>query len=128
MSEPVLRLFSDGLLSKHGFGDGYEPDEWLDWCEARGIEFPYTGWHSTLRELVARYLLPALDQHVTVVHVDTIHNPVRAQTVNGADAEQYWHASPDRYPELTPEYVEIPMAEVARIAAGLSDGLAQDTR
>lgn len=116
-SEPILRLFSGGLLSKNGFGDGDEPDEWLDYCEARGIEFPATAWHGILRKLAARYLLPAIDQDIAVVHIDTIHNPVRAQTVNGTDAEQYWYASPDRYPKLTPEYVEIPMAEVARIAA-----------
>lgn len=115
-AEPVLRLFADGLLSKHGFNDGDEPDSWIDYCEQHGLSFEWRAWHSVLRQLVKRYLLPALGQKVTTVNIETSHNPIRAQTVDGLDVEGCW-SGPQPEPQLTPEYVEIPMSEVARVAA-----------
>jgi hypothetical protein len=44
MDEPKLVLWSDGLLSKWGFGDGDEPDAWLDWCDEQGIDYNARGW------------------------------------------------------------------------------------
>jgi hypothetical protein len=117
--EPVLRLFSGCLLSKHGFNDGDEPDSWLDYCEQRGLSFDYRGWHSVLRQLVKRHLLPALDQKVVTVNIETFHNPIRASAVDGMNVEDCW-SGPQPEPELTPEYVEIPMSEVARVAAELA--------
>jgi hypothetical protein len=53
------------------------------------------------------------------VNIETAHNPIRASTVDGMNVEGCW-AGPQPEPELTPEYVEIPMAEVARAAAALA--------
>lgn len=121
---PVLTLFSSGLLSKWGFGDGDVLfDAWWDWCESQGIPYTPIGKHSILCELVETRLVPALDQKVETVRISTNHNPIRATTVNGADAEQYWTGEGDgREPRLTPEYIEIPMGEVARIAAEQPEG------
>jgi hypothetical protein len=119
-----LTLFSRCLLSKWGFNDGDDPDDWLDYCDAHGIDYNEVDF--PLVELVRRYLLPALDQTVTVVEIGTNHNPIRAQTVNGIDVSAAWR---DREPELalTPEYVEIPMVEVARVALDLH-GASRESR
>ncbi len=113
--EPSLTLYSDGLLSKFGFNDGDDPDEWLDYCEANGIDYNEVGF--PLVKLVRQYVLPALDQQVTVYEIETIHNPIRAKTVDGMEVrgEDTVHGDPI---ELTPETVTIPMSEVARLARG----------
>lgn len=118
VSEPAVRLFSSGLLSKWGFGDGDAPEEWLDYCDEHGL--PYGDWRDgILPELVKRYLLPVLDQEVVITHIGTNHNPVRAQTVDGEDAERFWNVNDDDESRLTPECAEIPMTDVARVAAEL---------
>lgn len=110
---PTLTLYSDGLLSKFGFNDGDDPEEWLEYCEANGIDYNEVDF--PLVQLVRQYLLPALDQHVTVYEIETAHNPIRALTVDGIDlrGEDTIHGDPI---DLTPESVTIPMAEVARLA------------
>lgn len=113
MDEPHLTLFSADLLSKWGFNDGDDPEDWLDYCEANGID--YNAIDFPLAEVVRRYLLPALDQHVTVVEIETIHNPIRAETVDEVDVTGAWMGRQPG-PQLTPERVDVPMAEVARIA------------
>lgn len=115
--ERSVRLRSEGLLSKWGFNDGDSPDDWHDYCEARGIEYP--GW--PLAALVREFLLPRLNQQVTVTEIDTIHNPIRAQTVDGRDVTGLWYDSHDDLDGiLTPEYVGIPMSEVVRVALELT--------
>lgn len=115
ITEPTLTLDSDGLLSKFGFNDGDAPDAWLDYCEANGIDYNEVDF--PLVQLVRQYLLPALDQRVTVVEIETIHNPIRAKTVDGIEVHGQDTVNGEPI-ELTPEQVTIPMAEVARIAQG----------
>lgn len=110
---PRVTLFSSSLLSKWGFNDGDAPDDWLDYCEAHGIDYNEVDF--PLTELVRRYLLPAIEQNVTAVEIETIHNPIRVETVDGVDVTEVWFGRAPE-PTLTPEYVEIPIAEVARIA------------
>lgn len=106
----VLTLVSGCLLSKWGFNDGDEPDWLLDILDARGIEHP-DDWHAILRRLVREDLLPALDQRVEVVDIDTIHNPIRAVTVDGVDVEDRWRED-DPGVSLTPESVDVPVERV----------------
>lgn len=113
MSEPHLTLFSSSLLSKWGFNDGDAPDDWLDYCEANGID--YNEVELPLVELVRTHLLPKIEQMVTVVEIETIHNPIRVGTVDGVDVTEVWFGKAPG-PVLTPEYVEVPMSEVARLA------------
>jgi len=110
----IMSLYSEGLLSKWGFEDGDMPENVWDAIEEAGLDFMTIDWHGVLRSLVRDYLLPALDQHVEVYDIETIHNPIRAKSVDGVaipDAVIY-----GRLPEpvLTPEAVEIPMDEVVR--------------
>ena len=74
------------------------------------------GWRELLPILVRCYVLPALDQKVTVADITTNHNPIRAVTVDGQDAERYWYESADCGPALTPEWVTVPLDEVLRMA------------
>lgn len=113
---PTLRLFSDGLLSKWGFGDGDEPDQVWDSLDEQDIDYATFSWHPVLIQIVRRYLLPVLTQEVTVVEIETIHNPIRAETVNGVDVTDGWYDSSDSSVRLTPEFVDVPMSEVLRVA------------
>lgn len=112
MSTDHITLFSSGLLSKWGFSDGEPPEEWLDYLDARGIDPGDADW--PLIALVRRYLLPALAAHhdIEVYELDTIHNPIRARVVDGAEIDD----RADNGVTLTPAAVSIPMDEVARIA------------
>jgi hypothetical protein len=108
---PNLVLTSNDLLSKYGFNDGDTPGIVLDYCDDQDIPYP-ADWHDVLRELVTEYLVPALDQSVTVVHVTTIHNPVRAGTVDGIDVIEEWDG--EGRCRLSPEQVTVPLADVIK--------------
>lgn len=117
MNEPVLHLHSDGLLSKWGFSDGDCPPEWLDYCDATGMDYP-ENWRAVLVELVKQRLLPALDQDVETEIFSTIHNPIRARAVDGADVTHFHStisADPPGYPLLTPRSVSVPYSVVQRV-------------
>lgn len=73
-------LFSSGLLSKWGFNDG-------DLFEAFMFDFGGStcpvSQHDLLISAVRTYLVPELKQAVELQEVVTIHNPIRARTVDG---------------------------------------------
>jgi hypothetical protein len=106
MSE--LYLPSAGLLSKWGFGDGDIPDDFDDWLDARNQRMTGPGWRSLLCTLVREQLLPALDQAVDAVEIETIHNPIRAAAVDAVELpEDVWYGyAPE--PKLTPDHVTVP--------------------
>jgi hypothetical protein len=112
----TITLFSSCLLSKWGFNDGDDPDTWVDYCDAHGIDWANAEWHPVLIQLVRRYLLPQIEQDVQVVEIQTIHNPIRAERVNGVDVTGCWYQGEDSGPVLTPESVEIPIEDVAKVA------------
>ncbi|MFE9936329.1 hypothetical protein [Streptomyces hirsutus] len=121
MAEPPLTLFSRDLLSKWGFNDGADPESWLDYCDAHGID--HTKLQFPWGALVRRYLLPQIEQPVTAVDIETSHNPIRIETVNGADVREVWYGRADE-PPLAPEAVDVPMADVLRqvlAEAGLAE-------
>lgn len=113
VTEPRITLFSDSLLSKWGFNDGADPDAWLDWCDAQGIDHNRIDY--PLARLVRDHLIPVIEQTITVVDVESSHNPIRAQTVDGADMTEVWFGRAPE-PTLTPDAVDVPMTEVLRLA------------
>lgn len=117
MSEPHIMLFSADLLSKWGFNDGDDPEEWLDYCEAHGIDYNEIDfpWVAVVRS----HLLPVIEQAVTVVEIETIHNPIRAEAICGVGVSDYWTRRGDHRYLLTPDSVDVPMAEVAKLVQGL---------
>ncbi|MEU3346405.1 hypothetical protein ABZ723_15745 [Streptomyces sp. NPDC006700] len=121
MAEPHLTLFSADLLSKWGFWDGTDPDAWMDYCDAEGIDWFKLDF--PIAAVVRSYLVPALDQDVTVVDIETSHNPIRVETIRGEDVTDYWRRGDSRH-LLTPESVDVPMADLLRLAlteAGLTE-------
>ncbi|MEU0952535.1 hypothetical protein ABZ353_09280 [Streptomyces niveus] len=61
-----------------------------------------------------------IEQDITVVEITTMHNPIRAATVNGADVTEVWSGRAPE-PTLTPDAVDVPMAEVLRLALDAAD-------
>lgn len=112
-TEPTITLHSSGLLSKWGFGDGDEPDEWLDYLDKHGIDWDDAEW--PLAELVRCYLLPELRQHhdIDVYEIDTIHNPIRAECVDGVEIDV--RAANDHI-TLTPASVDVPLIDALIVA------------
>ena len=107
-AEPHVTLYSSGLLSKWGFDDGDPPESFLDYCDERGIQSP--PW--PLESIIRKYMLPVLDQAVEIIVIGiTIHNPVRAVTVDGVNVEDEWYDAADRT-QLTPEVVRVPLREI----------------
>lgn len=118
---PVLHLFTAGLFSKWGFGDGDMPDDFLDWCDEQGIDYSGFRWKPTLTRLVRERLVPALDAEVETVEISTSHNPIRASKVNGEDVEDRWYDDWSDY-GIKPEVVVVPFADVLAVAREVADG------
>lgn len=74
-------MYADDLLSKWGFSDGDRLSDYV-FEESRAYDFQFD-CHKALEELVKRYLLPKLDKKVEVMFVESIHNPVRAEMIDG---------------------------------------------
>ncbi|WP_431870831.1 hypothetical protein [Nocardiopsis eucommiae] len=108
----TITLFSSGLLSKWGFGDGATPDEWMDYLEEHGLESE--GLDFPLAALVRKHLLPELRKHhqINLVDIETSHNPIRAEYVDGIEID--WYA--DGQVTLNPEWVDVPLSEALKIA------------
>jgi hypothetical protein len=102
----TITFYPDGLLHKFGFSDG---DLLFPLVEEHGLRVHH---HDLLIAVVERLLLPRLDEHVTTSTIGaTLHNPIRAGTIDGREA--------DHLSTITPEAVEIPVADILAIAAEL---------
>lgn len=112
--ERVLTLYSGGLLSKWGFNDGDEPDDVADWLEADGIAYRAIPWHAVLCRLVREHLVPVLDQAVEVYDIESNHNPIRAETVDGVEVNEYLSRA-EQPLSLTPEHVDVPYSTILRV-------------
>jgi hypothetical protein len=88
-SNATFLLNAESLLSKWGFGDGGALGEW--WWDNFDEPEPFDD-HRALIVLVETYLVPALAAAgwtVELTYVETNHNPVRAETLNGAKVDWY---------------------------------------
>lgn len=109
MTEPTLLLSARCLLSKWGFNDGDVPDAYLDWLDERELPYP-EDWHGLLRVLVRTRLMPYVREDVVLTAVSTIHNPIRAATVNGCEIDHT--AGMDQEGILIDTAVSVPFATV----------------
>lgn len=108
----TITLFSAGLLSKWGFSDG----DLLKWLR----KFGDYNHRAVLCAVVRQKLLPALTQKVEVEEIGTIHNPIRARTVDGENVT-HMHCDSTRCTEgiFTPASVDVTGEEVLAIARSL---------
>jgi hypothetical protein len=121
-----VKFYTNGLLSKFGFEDGDMLDDMLDWAGYAGLDQvhhftvsdeydSFSFYHVVLSVAVCAYVVPALDQRVDIELLHTIHNPVRANRVDGQRVES-WYDSPFT---LTPEFVEVADETVLALARAL---------
>lgn len=86
-------MYADDLLSKWGFGDGDRLSDYID-AEFSSYAFEVNS-HKVLEELVKRYLLPRLDKKVETMFISSIHNPVRAEMIDGVYYENHYKHDDD---------------------------------
>ncbi len=94
---------TSGLLSKWGFSDGDLLDDLLWDHDIRGADN-----QAVLATIVEQYVVPALDQEVETERIGTLHNPIRAVTVDGEEWGDRVYQPFIADGVLTPEYVEVP--------------------
>jgi len=111
-----MRIYTEGLLSKWGFRDGDVLDDFLRDAQEDGrLPAGRLNEHGILRALVRRFIEPVLEQTVELVDIETIHNPIRAESVDGVKCDWYDY---ERNPSLTPEFVDVPDETILNIAVG----------
>lgn len=114
LAAPSLVLSSASLLSRFGFNDGDIPESLLDYWHSIEVDYLKIDWHSALRKLVHEHLLPQLEKtHTIVVYIETCHNPIRAESVDGVTV-----VGSGEYIALEPIVVTVPYSAVAE-ACGL---------
>lgn len=101
----VIDFYAEDLLQKFGFGDG---DMLYDFVKEHDLGVDDRG---LLMAVVEQLVVPQLDQAVETYTLCTLHNPIRARTIDGEEASIY--------STLTPEYIEVSEADIIRIARTL---------
>lgn len=101
-------LYASSLLSKWGFGDGDEPDHYLDWLDEHRLPHP-ADWHPVLRHLVRTRLLPLIVEDIEIYDIETNHNPIRAGKVNGVEIDD---TRASNHGVLRDVAVDVPFEEV----------------
>ena len=102
----TIAFYPEGLLHKFGFGDG---DMLGDLTEEHDLGVDH---RELLVAVVDRLVVPRLDQKVDAYAFwGTLHNPIRARAIDGVEA--------DIGDTLTPEIIEIPVADIIEVARSL---------
>lgn len=104
-----FHLNAESLCSKWGFGDGDALDEW--WWETYD-EAPPFNTDDMLHALVIEHLVPEMRKagwDPMIVRISTVHNPIRAEHLNGVTVD--WYDSNVEFDPpievwVTPEQVE----------------------
>jgi len=97
---PAFFLDADSLLSKWGFGDGDALWEW--YWDHYGGEMPWPE-DDVLHALCQAYLLPRIVEQgheAELMRIETIHNPVRLETIDGVKVDHYNQNVPDFDPPI----------------------------
>lgn len=103
-----MRFYTESLLSKFGFGDG---DMLNDLLFDSGISLDNE--HDLLIKVVREHVLPAIKQQVVVYEIKTIHNPIRADSIDGVKVNVY---QDNEHIKLEPEFVEVDDSVILKIA------------
>ncbi len=98
----VVEFYPEGLLHKFGFGDG---DMLYELIEEHDLGVDH---QDLLIAVVEQLVVPRLDQTVETYTLVSLHNPIRARTIDGEEATL------DSM--LTPQVVEVPIVDILRLA------------
>ena len=102
----VVEFYPEGLLHKFGFGDG---DMLVEYVVQHDLNVDF---QDLLVAVVEQLVIQQLDQQVeTETILATLHNPIRARTIDGEEA--------DICSVISPQVVEVPLADIVRIARTL---------
>lgn len=115
-----MRFYTSGLLSKWGFKDGDILDDLL-WdsglCGTGKLgDDSELQEHDVLTKIIQDYVLPKITDDVKTCRIMTIHNPIRAEFVNGVSVE--WTNSKQEI-KINPEFVEVPDELIIQVAKNL---------
>ena len=121
---------TEGLLSKWGFSDGDLLDDLIwdagmeevgdflfDKKDEAGSIYGFD--HTVLVLVLLTHVLPVLDQKVETRVIGTIHNPLRATTVDGMDVRDAWFGDREYPGAITPAEVEVPDETILALARSL---------
>ncbi|MBU1493155.1 MAG: hypothetical protein KKE89_06555 [Actinobacteria bacterium] len=102
----TIAFYPEGLLHKFGFSDG---DLLFDLVEEHHLAVYH---HDLLVAVVERLVVPRLDQAVETYTIGaTLHNPIRARTIDGEEASLG--------DLLTPEIIDVLVADILEVAKTL---------
>jgi hypothetical protein len=91
-AERGYTLRAESLASKWGFGDGDGLDDYMYDLRDLGLIDHTPERNSFLYAAVQKFLVPELTRRgitAEIVVIGSNHNPVRADTINGADVDHY---------------------------------------
>ena len=120
MSEPMFLLDASSLLSKWGFADGDALSDW--WWDNFDCDPPFSD-HDAIYSLAEKYLVPQMELAgwtVELVRIQTIHNPARAERLNGVEVD--WYAGTTEIPVEARVTKEQILAVVATLAPVTEEG------
>ena len=106
-----MDFYPEGLLHKFGFGDG---DMLYELIAEHHLGVDH---QDLLVAVVERLVVSRLDQEVETYTMVSAHNPIRARTVDGVEA--------DIDSMITPDVVEIPVADIIAVARSLPSAPAE---
>ena len=112
-----MRFETRDLLHKWGFGDG---DVLMPFLHDRGVDLGELDHVEVLRDVLERYVLPAIRNIVEWRSVSTMHNPVRITSVDGLVIDNLQVDHPGI--RLDPEVVDVPDAWILKSAGEASRG------
>lgn len=115
-----LTLHASDLLSKWGFGDGEQVDDW--WWDEFGEDPPA---EDALEQLVEQLLLPVVRQHghqFKAVRILTIHNPIRLEILNGVPVDWDKAAGADWLDDIWVTVARAEASALVRTSSGSETG------
>ena len=101
----VVEFYPDDLCSKFGFGDG---DMLYELIEEHDLGVDH---QELLIAVVERLVVPQIDREIETYTLPSLHNPIRAATIDGEQA--------GRHDCSSDEIVTVPVADIIRIARTL---------
>ena len=109
MSDTV-EFYTSGFCSKWGFDDGdfiYE-NLFDESCDGGVIKDN----HETLFKILKEFVIPKVTSAIDIVFIETCHNPVRTNTVDGVKADWYNDRKENTTSIVKPEVITVLKSDI----------------